>query len=64
MNSQLTYVVSEKLEFYIGGENLLNKTQKNPILASDDPFGEYFDSTLVYAPILGTMYYVGIRYNI
>jgi outer membrane receptor for ferrienterochelin and colicins len=56
--------LSRNLEFYVGGENILNTTQKNPILASDDPFGDYFDTTLIYAPVLGAMYYGGIRYNI
>ncbi len=64
INSQLTYVLSSKLEFYSGIENLLNITQKQPIIASDDPFGDYFDTTLLYAPVLGAMYYGGIRYKI
>lgn len=64
LHSQLTYVFSDNLEFYVGAENILDTTQKNPVLASDDPFGPYFDSTLVYAPVLGRMYYGGIRYNL
>jgi outer membrane receptor for ferrienterochelin and colicins len=64
LHFQLTYVLSNNLEFYAGAENILDTTQKNPVLANDDPFGPYFDSTLVYAPVLGRMYYGGIRYNL
>ena len=48
---------------YIGGENLTNYKQKNPIIGSSDPWGADFDSTLVWGPISGTMFYAGIRFN-
>ena len=64
LNSQLTRVFSDKLEFYFGAENITNLRQKNPILASDNPFGDSFDSTLIYAPIFGRMFYSGIRFKI
>ncbi|WP_152287112.1 TonB-dependent receptor [Flavicella marina] len=64
LNSQVTYVLSKKLDFYVGGENLLNVTQKKSILGVDDPFGDYFDTTLLYAPVVGSMYYAGLRYNL
>ena len=51
-------------EVYIGGENLTNYTQKDPILAADDPFGEYFDSSIVWAPIIGRKFYAGMRFTI
>jgi len=49
-------------EIYLGGENLLNYKQENPIIAADDPFGDYFDATMIYAPITGIMGYLGVRY--
>ena len=64
LNSQITKVFSEKFEIYFGGENITNVQQKNPILASDSPFGEYFDTTIVYAPVFGRMLYVGLRFKI
>jgi outer membrane receptor for ferrienterochelin and colicin len=64
MNAQITRVFSKKFEVYIGGENLTNTRQKNPILAADDPFGSNFDSTIVYAPIFGRMFYSGLRFKI
>jgi outer membrane receptor protein involved in Fe transport len=61
--SQVTYR-TKKVEWYVGGENLLNFTQKNPIIAADQPFGANFDATRVWAPILGTVVYVGFRTEI
>ena len=46
---------------YVGGENLTNFVQHNPIIASDDPFGPYFDASQVWGPVLGRKIYVGVR---
>ncbi len=51
----------KKMEFYIGVENITNYKQKNPILSSDNPFGDYFDSSIIYAPILGRQFNFGFR---
>ena len=48
---------------YVGAENITNYRQKNPIIGSADPWGEDFDSTLVWGPIDGIMVYAGIRFN-
>jgi len=66
MNAQVSKTFGSKKNFdiYIGGENLTNYFQKNPILAADDPFGQYFDTTLLWAPLTGRMFYTGIRYHI
>jgi outer membrane receptor for ferrienterochelin and colicin len=64
LNAQVTKVFSKQFEVYAGGENLTNYKQKNPILASDNPFGANFDSTIVYAPIFGTSFFAGLRFNI
>ncbi len=64
LNAQVTRVFSEKFEMYVGGENITNVQQKNPILASNDPFGSNFDTTIVYAPIFGRAIYAGLRFKI
>lgn len=64
LNSQITRVFSNRFELYLGAENLTNVQQKNPILASDDPFGSNFDTTIVYAPIFGRTFYAGLRFKI
>lgn len=53
-----------KVDVYLGGENLLNFTQKNPIIAASDPANPAFDATRIYGPILGTVVYAGFRYEL
>ncbi|NBC08760.1 MAG: TonB-dependent receptor [Bacteroidetes bacterium] len=53
-----------QFELYVGGENLLNFRQENPILSSSDPFGPYFDASMVWGPIFGRNVYAGLRYRI
>ena len=48
---------------YVGGENLTNYKQKNPILSASDPWSELFDATQVWGPVHGAMVYGGIRVN-
>lgn len=64
MNTQVTRTFSSVFEAYVGGENIGNYKQKNAILGADNPFGTYFDSSMIYAPIFGQMYYAGIRFKI
>ena len=51
-------------EIYLGGENIGNYRQSNAIVSVDNPFGAYFDSSMVYGPIFGQMYYAGLRFKI
>lgn len=64
LNAQVTKVFSANFEIYVGGENITNVTQKNPIVGSDNPFGTTFDTTYVYGPIFGSSYYAGLRYRL
>jgi len=64
MNTQITKNFNKQFSMYIGGENLTGFTQEKPIFGYNDPFGENFDSSLVYAPIHGQMVYIGLRYGI
>jgi outer membrane receptor for ferrienterochelin and colicins len=63
MNSQVTRYF-RNWNIYAGVENLTNFVQHDPIIAADDPFGEYFDTSLVWGPILGRKFYAGIKYYI
>ena len=49
---------------YVGGENLTNFKQKNPIIDASDPWGSNFDATMVWGPMHGAKAYVGVRFNI
>ena len=64
MNAQITRTFSSTFEMYIGGENIGNYRQDKAILGSDNPFGPYFDTSIVYAPVFGQMYYAGLRFKI
>jgi hypothetical protein len=60
MNAQVTKKF-RLWELYLGGENMLNYKQKNPIISADNPFGDYFDASVIYMPISGIMGYLGVR---
>lgn len=49
-------------DLYVGGENLTNYRQRNPIISGDNWESEFFDAAQIYAPIMGTRGYVGIRW--
>lgn len=63
INAQVTKKI-DIVDLYVGIENLLDVRQDNPIIASDDPFGEYFDATMVWGPIDGRKFYVGLRLSV
>jgi outer membrane cobalamin receptor len=63
INAQITHIY-KKFDFYIGGENLTNSVQKNPIIDAANPFSSKFDATDIFMPITGINIYVGIRYAI
>lgn len=64
LNGQVTKVFSKSFEVYLGGENITNQRQQDPVISADNPFGPNFDSTFVYGPIFGSMYYAGLRFNL
>ncbi|WP_417368701.1 TonB-dependent receptor [Flavobacterium beibuense] len=64
MNAQITRTFSSVFEVYVGGENIGNYRQNKAIVGADDPFGQYFDTSIVYAPVFGQMYYAGLRFKI
>jgi outer membrane receptor for ferrienterochelin and colicins len=63
LNAQITHVY-RKWDFYLGGENLTNYTQKNAIVDAVNPFGSTFDATRIWGPIMGINVYAGVRYAI
>jgi outer membrane receptor for ferrienterochelin and colicins len=64
MNAQVTRTFSSVFEMYVGAENFGNQTQQKAILGTDNPFGTNFDTSIVYAPIFGQMYYAGLRFKV
>jgi hypothetical protein len=49
---------------YVGVENITNFRLSSPIIGANDPFGPYFDSSMVWGPVFGRMFYGGFRYRI
>ncbi len=54
----------KKYDVYVGVENLFDYKQENAIIAGDDAFGEFFDASIIWAPLFGRNLYVGFRYNL
>jgi len=52
LNAQITHVY-HRWDFYLGGENLTNYTQKNPIIDAENPFSSTFNATRIWAPVFG-----------
>lgn len=62
---QLLAQVTKKFKYfevYLGGENLTNFTQKDPITEYWRPYHTHFDTSMVWGPIVGATIYAGFRY--
>jgi outer membrane receptor for ferrienterochelin and colicins len=57
----LTKVGTGDFHFYVGVENLLDYHQPAPIVSADNPYGKFFDASMVWGPIYGRMLYAGLR---
>jgi outer membrane receptor for ferrienterochelin and colicins len=64
MNMQITKVFSKTFEAYVGGENIGNYRQEKALLGASNPFGSTFDTSIIYAPVFGQMYYAGLRFKV
>jgi len=62
-NGQITKVF-KYWEVYVGGENLTDFRQKNPVINADAPFEPGFDATNIWGPVMGRKIYLGFRYTI
>ncbi|MBN1198042.1 MAG: TonB-dependent receptor [Bacteroidales bacterium] len=51
-------------DVYIGGENLTNYRQADPIVEYWAPYHTYFDGSMVWGPVTGIMIYAGVRYTL
>lgn len=52
------------IDVYAGVENITNYTQPHPILDYEHPFGENFDASVTWGPLMGRMFYAGLRWTI
>ncbi len=63
-NGQVSKTFSKGIEMYLGVENLFDFRQIDAIIDAENPFGEYFDSSLIWGPIMGRNVYFGMRYRL
>lgn len=63
LNAQITRNFRH-YSLYIGGENLTNYRQPNPIINASNPWSESFDPTMIWGPMHGIMGYIGLRANL
>jgi outer membrane receptor protein involved in Fe transport len=61
--AQVTYRW-RNLDIYLGGENLTGFRQEHPIIDPGNPFGEHFDGSMIWGPLTGRMFYMGLRFSI
>lgn len=62
LNAQITRFF-RYWSIYVGGENMTGFKQKNPIVNADNPWSTNFDSTMIWGPLHGAIYYIGVRLN-
>ncbi|MDD3458761.1 MAG: TonB-dependent receptor [Weeksellaceae bacterium] len=60
LNAQLSHNFSKGLRLYLGGDNLLSYQQDKPIIDAQNPFSNYFDGGMVYAPVMPANIYIGL----
>lgn len=63
LNVQISRNFNDKMRMYLGIENLTGVIQKSPILDAKNPFGNYFDASMIYKPIMPTNFYLGLDIN-
>lgn len=67
--AQVSYKISN-LTLYVGCENIANYVQGHkghgqaPILGSESPFQQGFNSSAVWGPLMGRKFYIGLRLNL
>ena len=64
---QLLAQVTKKFKYvdiYVGGENLTNFTQKDPIVEYWKPYHTHFDASMIWGPVVGISVYAGIRVTV
>jgi len=49
---------------YAGAENVTNFKQHHPIISADKPYSPYFDSSVIWGPVMGRKIYAGVKIKI
>ena len=62
-SGQVSRKFGQNLEIYIGGENLNGFQQHHAIIAASEPDSPYFNGSQIWAPIMGQVAYLGLRFS-
>jgi hypothetical protein len=62
-NTQVTRTLGD-FEIYAGSENIGNFVQQDAIIDAENPFGDNFDASMIYGPLNGRTFYLGVRMNL
>lgn len=54
----------KNVDVYVGGENLLNYKQPDPIINAENPYATDFNSTAIWGPLMGIKVYAGLRFTL
>lgn len=63
LNAQISRNFNAKVRAYIGMDNITSTKQKNPIIDAQNPFGNYFDGSMIYKPIMPGNVYAGLDFS-
>lgn len=63
INAQITRKLG-RWEIYFGGENLSNYVQHMPIIASAEPYSDFFNASQVWGPLMGIRGFAGVRFSL
>ncbi|MES2382101.1 MAG: TonB-dependent receptor [Bacteroidota bacterium] len=64
VNTQISKsMFNKKFDVYAGLENVFDFKQYNTIIDAQNPFGSYFDASMVWGPVFGRMWYTGLRFK-
>jgi hypothetical protein len=63
LHAQVTRTLGN-FEVYAGSENMGNFIQADAIVDAQNPFGDFFDATMIYGPLNGRTVYLGVRFNL
>ncbi len=63
MNAHISKAFKNGIDIYSGIENALNYMQQVSIIDAQNPFGQYFDGSLIWGPTNGRNVYVGVRFK-
>lgn len=64
VNAQLSKNIKKVWHIYTGVENLFNYMQRPTVIDAHNPFGNYFDASLIWGPAMGRNIYVGVNYKL